>query len=494
MGAYLRFFERRVEWELSKNRTRGFSRPPAAESSAGQPAARPTAFDRRQHIPPLGLREYWYPALPARRVPRKKPLYWRMLGEEIAFFRDREGNVVAISDICPHRGASMSKGWCFYKGTLACPYHGAAFDGEGECKAFLSEGPDSKMVGNMRARAYPTRTLRGWVFIWMGEGEPAPLEKDVPPELFDKNSTLLFHTYTYWYCSWIMAIENQGDAHNGFYLHRNSLAQLTMKRLMRARTPMGPSSKLVNEAALISLMKNQTHYADADGNEPFHLYYPGVDGVWPVGQWRKWLWNLFRPWMKVLYNPWRAKSRYKSTQEWGENPGSQLWHLPSMIRVNNGYFMLTRYAVPISENLSRIVYFNHRTRSSAFVTAVQTIWYYLHFNWWFHYNFSGQDGWATAQCRYWTDEFLSATDSHLVMLRKLITERSRDVLRRRSSAAAVPEVRSAAEQRLFDLQRKAGIEVENSLDRAAQITETEVAIETLPGIAAVQRTEGSGLG
>ena len=478
MGAYLRFYEWRIERQLRRDKTKGVSPPPASEFHGGVPSAHVSSGDRRQQVPPLGLREYWYPALPAFRVPKKKPLYWRMLGEEVAFFRDENGEVAAVNDVCPHRGASLSAGACYFKGSITCPYHGAVFDKTGECTAFLSEGPDSKMVGNMKIRAYPTRTLRGWVFIWMGQGAPAAIEKDVPPEFFDAKSTIQFNTYTYWWCNWIMAIENQGDAHNGFFLHRNALGALNMKRLQRARTPLGPRTKLVNDAALIPLMKNQDYYADASGKEPFHLYYPGVKGVWPIGHWRKWLWALFKPWSYVLYNKWR--SRYKGVEEWGENMGSALWHLPSMIRVNNGYYMLTRYAVPVSENLSRIVYFNHRNRTSVFSTVCQTIWYYLHFNWWFHYNFSGQDGWATAQCRYWTDEYLSATDSHLVMLRKLVTERSRDA-QLRKVAAANTEVATEADQRMFEMQRQAGIEVEDSLEHAAKVEEREMVIDYMRG-------------
>src|SRR4051812_3193348 len=45
------------------------------------PWAKPAARDaRRSLIPPLGLREYWYPALPAKGVGWKKPVGLRMLG------------------------------------------------------------------------------------------------------------------------------------------------------------------------------------------------------------------------------------------------------------------------------------------------------------------------------------------------------------------------------------------------------------------------------
>jgi len=94
--------------------------------------------DLRSKIPPLGHREYWYPALPARDVPKKKPMPLRMLGDDLVFFWGKDGQVKALKDACPHRGAYLSLGDCFYNGTVTCPYHGATFDDEGNCLAFLT--------------------------------------------------------------------------------------------------------------------------------------------------------------------------------------------------------------------------------------------------------------------------------------------------------------------------------------------------------------------
>src|SRR5712691_10010102 len=66
--------------------------------------------DLRSLIPPLGHREYWYPALPAKDVKRDKPSVLRMLGTDIVFFRDKNGDVKALKDACPHRGAYLSMG------------------------------------------------------------------------------------------------------------------------------------------------------------------------------------------------------------------------------------------------------------------------------------------------------------------------------------------------------------------------------------------------
>ena len=91
---------------------------------------------------------------------------------------------------------------------MTCPYHGATFDGEGECVEFITEGPDSKMVGAMTAKKYPTITLKNMVFVWMGEGEPVDPKEDIPAEMFEGEETAVFSTFRYWDCNWMVALEN----------------------------------------------------------------------------------------------------------------------------------------------------------------------------------------------------------------------------------------------------------------------------------------------
>jgi phenylpropionate dioxygenase-like ring-hydroxylating dioxygenase large terminal subunit len=425
MGAWFRSYEKKFERALERDRAQGMPEGPACmhpASGGGCALAQPVDArkDIRSLIPPLGLREYWYPALPAKKVSRK-PLYWVMLGDELVFFRDEQGEVAALSDVCPHRGASLSqKDNALYPGFITCPYHGATYDGNGECVAFLTEGPDSKMVGQLRARKYPTRTLRGWVFIWMGEGEPAPIEEDVPPELLEDESTVILSTYTYWRTNWMVAIENQNDAHNCFFVHRNSVKQLTGLQAGRNRTPIGPRSKVVNDRAVIALGTNQSYYAN-DGKMPYQMFYPGVHAVWPLHRWRL-LWTWF---FKALFRR-RGGDRFQTPEEW-----SSAHHLPCAVRVNYGPYMYTRYAVPVKANMSRQVLFHSARRATAIGRLLEKARFHLYHNWVQNYNFSRQDNEVASPCRYWTPEHLSATDSHLVLLRKLVVERSRDALKRK---------------------------------------------------------------
>ena len=51
--------------------------------------------DIRAHIPKLGLRNYWYPAVTARAVGSRKPVKVALLGEELCLFRGANGNAAA---------------------------------------------------------------------------------------------------------------------------------------------------------------------------------------------------------------------------------------------------------------------------------------------------------------------------------------------------------------------------------------------------------------
>lgn len=435
MGAFLRTRERRIERQLKRQAT-GRRRPGVGTT--------PAAFgcgpdDTRGGVPPLGLREYWYPALPARRVGHRRPVYWRMLGDEICFFRDEHDRVAAVSDVCPHRGASLSGGRCFYRGTVACPYHGAVFTGDGRCVAFLTEGPDSKMTEVLSVRTYTTVELRGWVFVWMGDGEPVDPELDIPPEMFEPDSTVILSEYTYWPMSWILAIENQGDAHNAMYVHRNSLEQLVAER-SRKRTPVGPRTTIFEDRAAVSRLTNARYY-EKDGEVPFQMYYEGVKGYWPPTRWRLRLWKLLSPINRYvvegdLRKRLSSSYPYQSPDEWGgggQGRGSRqagCWHLPCAVRVNTAFWMHTRFAVPVSEDMCRVIYLNTRRTRSPATRVVLRLWFVSWFKWLHVYNFSGQDSTVAAPCRYWTPESLAPTDSHLLRLRSLITQGSRDALRR----------------------------------------------------------------
>jgi phenylpropionate dioxygenase-like ring-hydroxylating dioxygenase large terminal subunit len=373
--------------------------------------------DRRSLVPATGLKEYWYPAISDKGVGWKKPVGMKIMGEDIVFFRDTNGEVQAFWDYCPHRGVYLSLGDCFWKGYISCPYHGATFNGEGECVEFITEGPDSKMVGRLKVhKKYPTKTLKGIVFIWMGDGEPAPIEEDVPPEFFEDHAVVR-HAWNYWHCNWMIALENTFDAHNCFLVHRNSYWQLRNRLGGRPRTPIGYRARVVNNK-VVKLMKGAENYYEKDGKMPYQMYYPRVNGVWPLHRYRL-LWTWATEWIDRQQ---QKEPKFDTPDEW---EGTRL---PGMQRISHWNCFYTRWVIPVDENLTRVVYFcSHRPRSAA-EALKRTLFWPVH-NWMRHFNFSDQDYDAMRTSRYQYPEYLSSTDSYLITVRKLFTEHARGLKR-----------------------------------------------------------------
>jgi phenylpropionate dioxygenase-like ring-hydroxylating dioxygenase large terminal subunit len=363
-------------------------------------------------IPELGLKEYWYPALDERKV-GKRPVGRKLLGENLVFFRAKDGRVVAATNTCPHRGGSLMHGDCHYQGTVACPYHGWVFDEQGECVAVLSEGPESSVPGTVKLRMYPTATLKGFVFVWMGQGEPAPLQEDVPPEFFEDDDTLLFISVRNWAVNWRVGLENSLDSHV-MYVHRNAVLQLMEPIQQFGRV--GYQPKVVNGRSCVGYLKDPPR----SGRE----FYPGVNGYWPKTEWRKlWLW-AFR-WRTNRLK--RFRPFHEGNEEWGMyalvdgkyvRAGGH--HLPSMFRFDFNGQMLTRFCVPVSEQLTQIVY-AHAVRRRSWLGKLQSALYFHMFrNWALNINFSTQDYRVMATQDYDAPENLSTSDGEVVRWRRLL--------------------------------------------------------------------------
>jgi len=368
-------------------------------------AAATESRDPRTLVPALGLKEYWYPAIRDADIGWKKPVLVKMLGEDVCLFRGKSGKVAALANSCPHRGGMLSSGDIQFKGYLTCFYHAWTWDEHGECVAVLSEGPDSPHVGKVCARTYPTVTLKGTVFIWMGKGEPAPLEDSIPDEFFDADA-LVFDWTTYWPCNWRIALENVADSHFR-YVHRNS-ALCLMRPIAPPALPYRGRPTIIGKHRL----RPASPMAEDKGpiDRPYQDYYPGVNARWPKSRWRL-LWT----WMFAWSFKRNYRNSYELSEEWG--PGS---HLPGLVRLNYGSHLYTRWAVPVEEQQTRLIYF-HATRPSNWIGRMyERIHWKLFHNWAMNRNFSEQDRKGALEAYWPAPEHLSVTDSQTLMWRRLL--------------------------------------------------------------------------
>ena len=109
---------------------------------------------------PMGqlMRRHWQPICLIEEVsePDGTPVKARMFGEDLVVFRDTEGRVGVLDELCPHRRASLVFGRNEDSG-LRCLYHGWKMDVLGNVMEMVSEPAQSSMCEKVKHKAYPTK-------------------------------------------------------------------------------------------------------------------------------------------------------------------------------------------------------------------------------------------------------------------------------------------------------------------------------------------------
>jgi phenylpropionate dioxygenase-like ring-hydroxylating dioxygenase large terminal subunit len=163
-----------------------------------------------------GLRNQWYPVLPSWSV-AGAPIGITRLSENLVLWRDDAGQVHAIEDRCPHRGARLSLGWNLGD-RVACWYHGVEVDGTGTVRKVpaVSACP---LEGQQCVKHYPVKEVRGAIFAYFGdEAHPEPCKLDLPEELASPAYGAIL-CFAKWKCNYRYAVDNVMDPMHGAYLH-----------------------------------------------------------------------------------------------------------------------------------------------------------------------------------------------------------------------------------------------------------------------------------
>lgn len=163
-----------------------------------------------------GLRNNWYLVCRAGDIGRA-PVKLTRLCEDIVLWRDEAGQVRAVEDYCPHRGAPLSLG-SVVQGKITCAYHGLQLDGAGVLVA-TPPTPDSPFVGRKCIKSYPVREAAGAVFMWFGDAlHPDPPDMWLPEELASGEWSYFLYTAT-WKSNYLVTLDNRLDPLHGSYLH-----------------------------------------------------------------------------------------------------------------------------------------------------------------------------------------------------------------------------------------------------------------------------------
>lgn len=92
--------------------------------------------------------------------PDGQPKRIKLLGEDLEAFRDTEGKVGLVANVCPHRGAPLM----FERNEecgLRCIYHGWKFDTAGNVLDLPPEPEGSRLKDRVRLKAYACQERNG---------------------------------------------------------------------------------------------------------------------------------------------------------------------------------------------------------------------------------------------------------------------------------------------------------------------------------------------
>jgi phenylpropionate dioxygenase-like ring-hydroxylating dioxygenase large terminal subunit len=132
------------------------------------------------------LRACWHPVAYSGEL-ADEPLRVRLLGHDLALWRDASGIPHVLRDVCIHRGTALSLGRVVGD-ELMCPYHGWRYGSDGRCVAIPQLEDPSRVPGKARVDAFTCRERYG--MIWVAMKEP---RWDLPeiPELDDEGWTVV---------------------------------------------------------------------------------------------------------------------------------------------------------------------------------------------------------------------------------------------------------------------------------------------------------------
>lgn len=168
-------------------------------------------------------RHFWHPVctleeLRAADPSGKGPLKVTLLEEALAIAELEEG-VVALSDRCCHRSASLSVGYVD-NGKMRCRYHGWAYDGSGKCVE-IPACPELEIPPQAKVGKFDTQVA--YDLVWVRLDSSVDTKLPVCPA-FDNPELRTLQGKPYdWKTSAARRLENYVDLSHFAFVHPNSL-------------------------------------------------------------------------------------------------------------------------------------------------------------------------------------------------------------------------------------------------------------------------------
>ncbi len=163
------------------------------------------------------LNQLWYAVEFSAHV-TQQPQQITLMGQSIVLYRDNQGQIVALTDRCAHRGAALSSGWV-EDNCLRCPYHGWKYDAAGHCVEIPANQAGTPIPKRAQVAGYAVAERSGFVWLWLGEGEGdlallPDLSQFADPQWYGCRDQFR------WNAHYARVIENNIDVSHPPFLHR----------------------------------------------------------------------------------------------------------------------------------------------------------------------------------------------------------------------------------------------------------------------------------
>ncbi|MBR8838039.1 MAG: aromatic ring-hydroxylating dioxygenase subunit alpha [Stigonema ocellatum SAG 48.90 = DSM 106950] len=166
------------------------------------------------------LKNFWY-ACEFSAAVTNQPKQVRMLNQKFVLYRNTQGQVVALKDQCPHRGAALSLGW-IEGGCIRCPYHGWKYQADGRCIDIPANTLGTPIPPKARVESYPVQEKYG--FIWIFYGDLPDVKRPPIPPLPEFDDQTLHRSYLDFQVNthYTRVLENSLDISHLPIVHANS--------------------------------------------------------------------------------------------------------------------------------------------------------------------------------------------------------------------------------------------------------------------------------
>ncbi|MDY6065633.1 MAG: aromatic ring-hydroxylating dioxygenase subunit alpha [Finegoldia sp.] len=173
------------------------------------------------------IKNKWYGILPSKKVKKGDIVGIKRFGTNLVLFRTEDGKLSCLTDVCSHRGASLSQG-NIKDNCIKCPFHGLEFNSQGECELVPALGIENQEnLDRFNLKSYKVVEKFDIIFVFYGDDE----EKSKEPAPFDLLGEYIDDSFVYselqdpWNTHYSRAIENQLDVVHLPFVHYNTIGR-----------------------------------------------------------------------------------------------------------------------------------------------------------------------------------------------------------------------------------------------------------------------------